>query len=1139
MNCPKCHKTIPDNVKVCPHCHKVLALICPNCRSISKSAICKKCGYVILEKCHKCGKLIPTTNSKCKCGFPTNLSVAYNECEIDEFASMTVSFGALKAIKNLLNSQELYAKFLLKLKNLITANIKGINAQVILHGNSYVINFCKELSFATSVDKAVRTALKLVTAFAGLNLNMIEQLGTSLKMDITIIQKTSDKLLEYQPLESNIKMIVTNAKNKKYLKDMQVLIDQYCRDVMKSYKMDSLYFMDLNGASVMFYQILLDEYIVPPNETSQDNEPLEVKKIKHVNKEEQVCSDLYGFKIFDINAKCSFIKCTSENLTRELDINKKIIGIRAGHGYGLKTADIVNYYHSMDLDVIYIACNEELNYKPWGFFEKFFKAYFKLSSTKGLIDKTLDLKPYNTLKNVLFDEPDELTSPEDARYRYMEQFVSLLRNTRRYAIVVDGFENIDSTSLQTLELYFDKYVNIYTNFVFITDEDTPVHSKIKSLLQTFLYKDITIQKSDMNEIISTISGDVSDFIQSFYYERIKESFKGSRLYFEHAIKYLMDVGVLVHFDNKLLIKNNSSFMLPSDLTSLIRTRLKSLGKYVDASMILANSVYLGERLDVATLEQLGINKVQENLKFLETEGFGFISGNALYINNYNLIRPIIIASLKSDVEEFIVKNILTKLGKLIDNTTLMFLMGVLSKFKEEYLLLWKNSQVAIAMGDYDAYLKNCLGYLSLIDKLDENIPQEDIESNKKDILQNILISLYSYSPSKIYTIGDILLMDAMQEEDNDKIVKLSNLMLQSALITANYKIAQSLLHNILSRMPNSSLIVDGAINTKFLLLSVVNIEIMFNIGNYRNCIELAEDILKVIKPEIIQKIKPGNFSENLFIEHLMEAFRISGMAKLIACDSDLDEFFDSINRALGAELPDKEAIIAIKEFVAGKNYVPTNIELATPFSKIIYLLLNEISHLEDDYKSFAQNVYQAKLLAGDMHQTQLEFLCEALIGYAYAKAGVKVKAEVILSDIIEKAGNSAIFSVVVIAKYLLAKIKIEKDELDDALILVNDSLADIQKYNNQAKIYYAMFERLFVDIAEKQKNMSVDIDIEMNKLKMISQNGELERIVRLSEYVPKSENSKSETENASYLEEEISENADESNDFSDLKTKEH
>ena len=57
-------------------------------------------------------------------------------------------------------------------------------------------------------------------------------------------------------------------------------------------------------------------------------------------------------------------------------------------------------------------------------------------------------------------------------------------------------------------------------------------------------------------------------------------------------------------------------------------------------------------------------------------------------------------------------------------------------------------------------------------------------------------------------------MDAINSGDNEKIVKLSNLMLQGALISANYTDALGLLHNILSRMPQPKLIVDGTINTK-------------------------------------------------------------------------------------------------------------------------------------------------------------------------------------------------------------------------------------------------------------------------------------------------------------------------------------
>ena len=68
-------------------------------------------------------------------------------------------------------------------------------------------------------------------------------------------------------------------------------------------------------------------------------------------------------------------------------------------------------------------------------------------------------------------------------------------------------------------------------------------------------------------------------------------------------------------------------------------------------------------------------------------------------------------------------------------------------------------------------------------------------------------------------------MDAIKDGDDEKIVKLSNLMLQGALISSNYTDALGLLHNILSRMPNPTLKDNSVINTKFLLLSLVKIEI--------------------------------------------------------------------------------------------------------------------------------------------------------------------------------------------------------------------------------------------------------------------------------------------------------------------------
>ena len=361
------------------------------------------------------------------------------------------------------------------------------------------------------------------------------------------------------------------------------------------------------------------------------------------------------------------------------------------------------------------------------------------------------------------------------------------------------------------------------------------------------------------------------------------------------------------------------------------------------------------------------------------------------------------------------------------------------------------------------------------------------------------MSLYSYSPAKIYSIEQILLMDAIQANDNEKIIKLSNLMLQGALISSSYADAQKLLYNILSRMPNPTLIEDGKLNTKFLLLSLVNIEILFNVGDYANCIEVGEDILKVLTPDSIESIKPKNFSIDLFIEHLLETFRLIAFAKLIANDNDIETFFDRVCNAIGEELPEKKAIITLKKYIAGSDYIPSQVEDESPVSKIIYLILQELSILKDDYKNFAQNIYQAKLLSSDLHQTQLEYICDLLIAYAYAKKGIYKKANIIFNDILEKSENSSLFNVIQITRYLMAKIKWLKDEKDDVLIIINEALSDIRNHKNEAVVLYALLEKLYID-TQKESISQEELQIEHEKLIGLSPNGELERIVKSSSF---------------------------------------
>lgn len=1091
MECPKCHKIIADNLTACPHCHKVLSLVCPNCHTIGQNPVCQNCGYIILEKCSKCGKTVSTSVQNCKCGFPTKTSVAYKECESDEFASISVTVASLKAIRRHLASAELFAKFKTKLKNMLSTQFRNIEGNIITYGDTYVINMNKELSFPTSADKAVRIALKLVNACSELNLKLQEELGTPLKLTIKIIKKNAEELLENKTYQTNVKPLTISKNEKKYLKGSQIIIDEFVQDAIgKDYKTDSLYTVEENGLSVVFYEIKLDNYILPPDKEEDipvEELPAAVENNVSEKKEEE---GLYDFKIFNINAKCNFEK--TSNILSKLGTNK-ILAIRADKTLQPRTSEIVDFYKKQDKRVIRIFCSEETAYRPWSLMCEIYRQYFGLSFHNSFISKDFKPKAFPELAKLIFNNVRQSSTPEDARFAYMDDFVRFLSVLKDVVIIIEGFEYIDDTSLQTIELYFDNYKKINNNFIFVTDENTAVHSKIKTLLRTPVYTEIRPERNKMEDFVSEIKEDASDFITSFYYEKIKSNFGGSKIYFDTAIEYLKEKDVLISFEGRLLVKNNDSVFIPAEIEDLIRTRLKLMSKNTDASMILAYLALINPRMDYELLEKLEVKDVQKNVNYLVNTGFVYKENNFVYLNNPDLFKPVILSGMKKNVIEFLAKNILAKIGKGLDSTTTLLLMGKLALYKDEYLLLWKNSEFAISAGDYDAYLKNSFGFMTLLEYIKGNISEEDIEEHKKQVYHNILMSLYAYSPEKIYDIEQILLNDAIEKEDKENTVKLSNLMLQGALISGKYGDALGLLNNILRNMPNPKLIVDGVINTKFLLLSLVNIEILFNVGDFKTCIDISNELLSVLSPEILEKIKPASFSMNLFVGHLTDTLRLGAIGYILSLDDGLDTYLDKIKIALVEDLPDRDTLICVKNFLSGEDVSLKDVENLTPFSKILYLIIEEFSEENINYADFAQNIYQAKLLASDVSQPFLETLCELFISYAYQKAGVYKKAESIYKDIREKAENSSNINIMLLARYFMSALKIEKGEVEGGMLIINDTLAFIRDNAEQEILVSALLKKLLIDTAEKENLSFIDLETENRRLLQLAPDGKLKR----------------------------------------------
>ena len=579
MECPKCHTQVADNIAVCPTCKKILQLECPNCHTLGQSSTCEKCGYTILVKCSKCARTNPIEKVNCtKCGFPLKTSLAYQECESDDFAGIVVTIGNLKAIRKALKTHDMYTKFLLKVKNLLMAQLKNQEGKIITFGNSYVINMNKELSFATSSNKAIRLAIKIVNAFVDMNAKMTKGMGTPLGLKLSIVKKSGEELLDFTLYETNVKQLTIKKETITYTKGFQVEMDQFVWDqINKEYKTDSLYTMDKSGQSIMFYELILDSYVLPPEESKDDEGmnvmPHEIKR--NISDDEE--KDLYSFKVFDINAKCSFERDTAPNLieklkTLDLDNNGKIITLKSEKRLGINTADIAEFYKKNDYRVLNVCCTEETTYKAWGFFEALFRDFFKIPRHNSLINQNeLDHSAQQNFRQLLdlaLGRPTKAMTPEDARFAYMEQFNNLLNSMARTVIIIEGFEYLDDTSVQTLELYFDKFKHVVPNFVFINTSNISLHSKIKGLLRTPLYTEISLKRASLDTICTTIKADATDFINSFYFEKLQENCRGSLLYFENTIEYLKESGVLIEFENKLILKNNKSVVIPKDINGL-------------------------------------------------------------------------------------------------------------------------------------------------------------------------------------------------------------------------------------------------------------------------------------------------------------------------------------------------------------------------------------------------------------------------------------------------------------------------------------------------------------------------------------------------------------------------------------------
>lgn len=1082
MNCPKCKKHVEEGTTVCPHCKKVLTLVCPICGTHNETTTCSNCNYVIVSKCLSCGKLNATEQEKCSCGTSTVLSVVRPITELERFAALTIAIGNINKLSKILGAKSLVTKFLFKLKSLITSfAIENKAYCFCADEKTFILSFINNGTEYASALNSMKSSIKLLNILCNLNRTLKKELMFSLEIRFSIEQKFPKDFFSIIQDSNKIKLLDLYSDKKNDFKGLQIITDQFIYKLLrKEYELETLYSTERENEVVSYYSLNLEKYIVPASKEEDTPEqkistPMKVATKREVDYEQE----LFKKNIEGIKVACKFEQLGAEQALEFLknmnfSSGNRIISLRGDSSRHLPTKTVMEIL-SKEVPCYTIICTETLQFSPWEFFRTLINEIFSQNNQFSLGKENDSL--IKALRELV---PPQFENAEDARQEYKELFILLLKTLPRAVIYIENFDLIDIASMHILEEIFSSIEKTKLSFVITNSRGYALQKQIPGLLKNFHYIEIFLGQMDIISVLNNLL-DSKDFRESFYYKKIFDNAGASFQYCVHAINYLKDCGIIVNFNNKTVLTDSKTVILPFGLEMVINTRLKRMSKDAERSLILAYSYILGPVIEISTLSKLGLYNPQVLAK-LEEEGFIKNNSTKVFVQNFETIKKCFKINLKPEVLKYLASNLLNKVyTESSREYPVISSLEYLEHLPLAFSKLYEFSVITLQFGDYDTYLKICIKLLQMLKMLDKEISAEEISEYQADFYNNLTQLLYRYAPERIYPIAESLLQKAIDDKDDEKIKVLSNMMLQGGLLTSNYTNSTTLLQNIMERTPNCTLQdKKGNINQRVFMLSLVSAEIHFYTGYYAKCNSICESILALLTPENLEQLTPEAFSIEQFASHIETTFTYYILSNLLTGNSEIKELVDNVKNKTGLAMKTLEDINLFNNYLQG-----VEIDIKNLSENIYAKLFKAIIELTTDYAKFATDIYQFKNQAESENLTPLILLGDLLIGFSYKKIGALNKAEHIFNNVYLKSKQCSLYFITHLAGYFMADLNIEQKEFQSALQIITNSITLIERSESPCLILLYLLKNCFVKIIKEQKFSNIDISTEegfMNQL---------------------------------------------------------
>ncbi len=1095
MECPKCGYEIDEKALVCPNCKKVLKLACPICKTINDSNTCKSCGYVIISKCHNCGKINQTISKKCrKCGFSTEKSVIMNESNTDDYVLMTVDFPNLNEMKNVLGSAKMLNKFKINLDNLIATYAKSIGVRRQLVGKTYVIRFDKDYTFNSSVATAVKSSIELLNKIVALNCKLSRKKNASVRCNIFLMKRNIED--DPNSLDSGYNISLFNRINSsggdKVLGTFQVLTDSAVADAVGAeYHLEQLESVMHNDEMAMYYELDLKDFVTVEYPVEEEDNEIKVPNFVQNMLIEQDKLDGEALNNLDVSStdsiydletinfdeiRCEFIRC--ENIDVILHIASKlqatpngIMGIRTAEMYKPYSISVLNAVDETQKfsNIISLTCYDEMKYSPYSFFRDLVSSIFEYTVSQKLFFQNdfsmfQSLDPNGLIRDLVTLQKRENSESEDTRYVYFEIFLTLLKAIPNTLIFVEDLEKIDSSSYEVLKYIFETFDDLDISFLFTYDKDFSLHKDSHFLLSRPYYTEIALKPTSFEKLIEENKALYKEVLNNFYFQRVAKYACGSSLFIDIALQYLIESGVYEYKDDCIRMINPKTIIIPSNLDKLVSRRLYLLQDDEMTMKFLTSIVLLGTRVDKGTVESLNYPNTSEIIEKLTDMGFMYEYNNCYYFPNYNLLRRNLLTTISKVYLKEVAKDLFDKVfNEDMPSPIKAYLYGLLEENEAEKEQWQALADISLSLGDFSAYLNSTTKILDLLGKNENPEQEEDIKNYKKLLYENISENLYDYVPEKTEKIAIETLSNIEKTGDVDKIIRLCNKMINGALIAGDYGRALELTHKVLSILPPSSLNPqDGNFNRYFFLMSVIHIQILFNIGALKDCIDVGFKVLNFVNNQTVEFLKPEYMSVDAFKSLIAISAGYVALANVLLMTGDVREFLNILRNEIDFTPKSYDLFVALQDLIHGREIsIDTSsfeIEEGDIFGNVLFNLINAFTSAALDYKLFAEFVYKAKISAKCANLHQLELFCDLMIGYAYMQLGSYKKAEAIIYKIIKATNNNGMTTLLYVAWYVMSELHLKQDKYDVAFGIANNSLIQLEKNSITSEYLLMLFK---------------------------------------------------------------------------------